>query len=87
MYTVYNSGRHGNTLFGRNNVGEADGKGVRDREQINLSVDRGGPRPYNYRSPIVARVVSVAQLAEHQTVALAVAGSTPVTHPIIFRRL
>ena len=29
-----------------------------------------------------ARVVSVAQLAEHQTVALGVAGSIPVTHPI-----
>ena len=87
MYTVYKLVRHGDTLFGRLHVGGSDGKGVRDRERINLSVDRGGPRPYNYRSPIVARVVSVAQLAEHQTVALAVAGSTPVTHPIIFRRL
>jgi hypothetical protein len=52
-----------------------------------LSVDRGGSRPYNCRSPIGACAVSVAQLAEHQTVALAVAGSIPVTHPIIFRRL
>ena len=47
----------------------------------------GGARPYNYCSPIGAWAVSVAQLAEHQTVALAVAGSIPVTHPIIFRRL
>ena len=52
-----------------------------------LSVDRFCPRPYNYLSPIGARVVSVAQLAEHQTVALAVVGSIPITHPIIFRRL
>ena len=91
MYTVYILGRHGDTLSGRNNAGESDGTGVRDRESVNLSVnlsvDRCGFHPYNYRSPIVARVVSVAQLAEHQTVALAVAGSTPVTHPIIFRRL
>src|SRR5659263_358158 len=52
-----------------------------------LSVDRRDPRPYNHHSPIGAWAVSVAQLAEHQTVALAVAGSIPVTHPIIFRRL
>ena len=55
--------------------------------RVGFSVDRGGPRPYNYHSPIWARAVSVAQLAEHQTVALAVAGSIPVTHPIIFMRL
>ena len=63
--------------------GAGGGSFIRDH----LSVDRGGPPPYTYYSPFGARTVSVAQLAEHQTVALAVAGSIPVTHPIIFRRL
>src|SRR5512132_1507859 len=36
-----------------------------------LPVDRCGPRSYNHCSPFGAGTVSVAQLAEHQTVALA----------------
>ena len=39
---------------------------------------------YNPFLPHEARVVSVAQLAEHQTVALAVVGSIPITHPIFY---
>ena len=40
---------------------------------------------YNFLSPIGARAVSVAQLAEHQTVALAVVGSIPITHPTFYQ--
>ena len=32
-------------------------------------------------------MVGVAQLVEHQIVALGVVGSNPTTHPILFKRL
>ena len=64
-----------------NPAGNVDGFGTDQ-----LPVDRGGPRSYNYCSPFGAGTVSVAQLAEHQTVALAVVGSIPITHPILLRR-
>ena len=51
------------------------------RPGIAPRLDEGGGRNKIERPSISPRVVSVAQLAEHQVVALVVVGSSPITHP------
>jgi hypothetical protein len=86
-YTVYSPARSADSLSGHGIRVEPRLRSALRRWEIIYPLTGEAPRSYNYRSPYGAWAVSVAQLAEHQTVALAVAGSIPVTHPIIFRRL